>query len=83
MLEISTTSPRGRSRIPGTTRRHSWCAASALICIGPNYSLRINGQLVNTWTENQDRPAAGFVGLQNYPYRQAVRHRNFRIKALL
>ncbi|HXJ61143.1 MAG TPA: DUF1080 domain-containing protein [Verrucomicrobiae bacterium] len=54
-----------------------------LICIGPNYSLRINGQLVNTWTDNQDRPEAGYVGLQNYPYRQSVRHRNFRIKALL
>jgi hypothetical protein len=54
-----------------------------LICIGPNYSLRLNGQLVNTWTDNQDRPLAGYIGLQNYPYPQAVRHRNLRIKPLL
>jgi hypothetical protein len=51
-------------------------------CIGPNYSIRINGQLVNTWTDDQNRPSAGHVGLQNYPYPQAVRHRNLRIKDL-
>jgi hypothetical protein len=54
-----------------------------LICLGRNYSLRLNGQLVNTWTDNQERPLAGYIGVQNYPYRQAVRHRNIRIKALL
>jgi len=54
-----------------------------LICIGPNYSLRINSRLVNTWTENQNRPLAGHIGLQNYPYKQAVRHRHVRIKQLL
>ncbi|MBI3413861.1 MAG: DUF1080 domain-containing protein [Verrucomicrobia bacterium] len=54
-----------------------------LICIGPNYSLRINGQLVNTWTDDQKRPLAGYIGLQNYPYKQAVRHRNVRVKELL
>jgi hypothetical protein len=54
-----------------------------LICIGPNYSLRINGQLVNAWTDNQKRPLAGYLGLQNYPYKQAVRHRNLRVKELL
>ncbi|MEW6158176.1 MAG: DUF1080 domain-containing protein [Verrucomicrobiota bacterium] len=54
-----------------------------LTCIGPNYSLRINGQLVNTWTDDQKRPLAGYIGLQNYPYKQAVRHRNLRIKELL
>jgi hypothetical protein len=51
-----------------------------LTCIGPNYSLRINGQLVNTWTDNQRRPLSGHLGLQNYPYKQAVRHRNLRVK---
>ena len=54
-----------------------------LVCIGPNYSLRLNGQLVNTWTDDQGRPLAGYIGLQNYPYEQAVRHRNVRIKPLL
>jgi hypothetical protein len=54
-----------------------------LICVGPNYSLRLNGQLVNTWTDDQNRPAAGYIGLQNYPYRQAVKHRQLRIKPLL
>jgi hypothetical protein len=54
-----------------------------LTCIGPNYSLRINGQLVNTWTDDQQRPLSGYIGLQNYPYKQAVRHRNLRIKELL
>jgi len=54
-----------------------------LTCIGPNYSLRINGQLVNTWTDDQGRPMVGYVGIQNYPYPQAVQHRNVRIKELL
>jgi hypothetical protein len=57
--------------------------AYELICIGPNYSLRINGQLVNTWTDNQSRPLAGYIGLQNYSYPKAVRHRNLRVKDLL
>jgi len=54
-----------------------------LTCIGPNYALRINGQLVNTWTDGKGRPLYGYVGLQNYPYPQAVQHRNLRIKDLL
>ena len=54
-----------------------------LMCIGPNYSLRINGQLVNTWTDDQKRPLAGYIGLQNYPYKQAVRHRHLRVKELV
>ncbi|HXI50735.1 MAG TPA: DUF1080 domain-containing protein [Candidatus Saccharimonadales bacterium] len=57
--------------------------AYELICIGRNYSLRINGQLVNTWTDDQSRPLSGYVGLQNYPYKQAVHHRRVRIKPLL
>lgn len=53
-----------------------------LTCVGPNYSIRINNQLVNTWTDDQKRPLSGYIGLQNYPYTHAVRHRNLRIKAL-
>ncbi len=48
-----------------------------LTCIGPNYALRINGQLVNTWTDDKGRPLSGYVGLQNF------QHRNVRIKELL
>jgi len=54
-----------------------------LTCIGPNYSLRVNDRLVNTWTDDQKRPLSGYIGLQNYPYKQAVHHRNLRIKELL
>ena len=53
-----------------------------LTCVGLNYSVRLNGRLVNTWTDDQQRPLAGHIGLQNYPYPQAVRHRNVRIKEL-
>ena len=53
-----------------------------LTCAGLNYSVRLNGRLVNTWTDDQKRPLAGYIGLQNYPYPQAVRHRNVRIKEL-
>jgi hypothetical protein len=51
-----------------------------LTCIGPNYSLRLNGRLVHTWTDSVNRPVSGYIGLQNYPYQEAVRHRNLRIK---
>lgn len=54
-----------------------------LTCIGPNYALRINGQLVNAWTDDQGRPLQGHVGLQNYDYPDAVQHRNLRIKPIL
>lgn len=54
-----------------------------LTCIGPNYALRINGRLVNVWTDNQSRPLAGHVGIQNYDYPDAVQHRNLRIKRIL
>lgn len=53
-----------------------------LTCVGHNYSVRINGQLVNTWTDRKQRSAAGYVGLQNYNDGKVVRHRNLRIKDL-
>ncbi len=53
-----------------------------LTCAGLNYSVRLNDRLVNTWTDDQKRPLTGYIGLQNYPYPQAVRHRNVRIKEL-
>lgn len=57
--------------------------AYELLCIGPNYALRINGRLVHTWTDNQSRPLSGHVGLQNYDYPDAVQHRRLRIKPIL
>jgi hypothetical protein len=54
-----------------------------LTCVRNNYALRINGELVNTWTDDKGRPLSGYIGLQNYPYKEAVQHRNVRIKELL
>lgn len=54
-----------------------------LTCIGKNYALRINGELVNTWTDDRERPLQGYIGLQNYPYEHLVQHRNLRVKPLL
>jgi hypothetical protein len=54
-----------------------------LTCVGKNYMLRINDELVNTWTDDKGRPLSGYIGLQNYPYKDAVEHRNVRIKDLL
>ena len=54
-----------------------------LTCVGPNYSLRINGKVVNTWTDDQGRPLSGYIGIQNYDYPDAVEHRNVRIKDIL
>jgi hypothetical protein len=45
--------------------------------------VRINGQLVNTWTDTTRRSVSGFIGLQNYPDKKTVRHRNLRIRDLL
>jgi Domain of Unknown Function (DUF1080) len=47
-----------------------------------DYSVRINGRLVNTWTDPTARSRQGFVGLQNYDDGKSVRHRNLRIRAL-
>jgi tetrahydromethanopterin S-methyltransferase subunit G len=54
-----------------------------IVCRGHDYSVRINGKLVNTWTDTTKRSLSGFIGLQNYPDRKTVRHRNLRVKELL
>ena len=53
-----------------------------IIARGQNYSVRLNGQLVTTWTDPTNRTAFGYVGLQNYDDKKTVRHRNLRIKEL-
>jgi len=56
--------------------------AYELTCVGPNFSFRLNGKLVNTWTDSTQRPLAGHIGLQNYNDGKTVRHRSLRIKDL-
>jgi len=53
-----------------------------ITCIGHDYSVRINGELVLTWTDPKQRTRAGYVGLQNYNDGKTVRHRNVRIKEI-
>jgi hypothetical protein len=53
-----------------------------LVCIGHNYSVRLNGELINTWTDSAKRTVSGYIGLQNYNDGKIVRHRNLRIKEL-
>ena len=53
-----------------------------LVCVGHNYSVRLNGQLINTWTDRKQRSLAGYIGLQNYNDGKTVRHRNLRVKGL-
>ena len=54
-----------------------------IVCRGHDYSVRMNGKLVNTWTDTTQRSLNGFIGLQNYPDQKTVRHRNLRVKGLL
>jgi len=53
-----------------------------IVCREHDYSVRMNGKLINTWTDAQKRARAGFIGLQNYNDQKVVRHRNVRIKPL-
>jgi hypothetical protein len=53
-----------------------------MVCLGHDYSVRINGQLVTTWTDLAQRSVAGHIGLQNYNDGKSVRFRNLRAKDL-
>ena len=53
-----------------------------ITCLGQSYSVRINGELVLTWTDPKHRTTSGFIGLQNYNDGKTVRHRNLRIREL-
>jgi len=53
-----------------------------MVCIGHDYSVRINKQLVTTWTDAKQRAPAGYIGLQNYNDGKTVRFRNLRVKDL-
>ena len=54
-----------------------------IVCRGHNYSVRMNGKMVNTWTDTTQRASRGFIGLQNYNDGKTVRHRHLRVKELL
>ncbi len=47
-----------------------------------DYSVRINGEVVTTWTDTTARSLRGFIGLQNYDDGKIVRHRRVRVKEL-
>ena len=53
-----------------------------MLCVGHDYSVRINNEVVTTWSDPQQRSASGYIGLQNYNDNKTVRFRNLRIKDL-
>ncbi len=53
-----------------------------IVCRDHNYSVRINGEVVTTWTDTTQRSLSGYLGLQNYKDGKQVRHRNLRVKEL-
>lgn len=67
---------RSNTRPPGQWNEYE------IVCRGHDYSVRINGRLVNTWTDTTRRCPSGYIGLQNYPDQKTVRHRNVRVKEL-
>lgn len=69
-------STRANTRPPGEWNQYE------ITCLDHNYSVRINGELVNTWTDPTSRSLEGFVGIQNYNDGQTVDHRHIRIKEL-
>lgn len=54
--------------------------AYGITCTGKRYQVHLNGKLITDWTDTADRPLKGYVGIQNFPWPGAVRHRNVRIK---
>ena len=53
-----------------------------ITCTAKRYQIRLNGKLINDYTDAAGRPLSGYVGIQNFPYPGAVRHRNVKIKEL-
>jgi len=53
-----------------------------IVCRDQDYSVRINGRVVTTWTDSARRTTSGYIGLQNYADGKTVRHRNLRVKEL-
>ena len=53
-----------------------------IVCVDHSYSVRINGDLINTWTDEKQRSAHGYIGFQNYDDGKTVRFRKLRVKTL-
>ena len=53
-----------------------------ITCTGQKYAVRMNGELILTWTDPKQRTQSGYIGLQNYNDGKTVRHRELRIKEL-
>jgi hypothetical protein len=53
-----------------------------VVAVGHHYTVRINGEVVTTWTDPDQRSAAGYIGLQNYADGKTVRFRRLRLKDL-
>lgn len=53
-----------------------------IVAVGHHYTVRINGEVVTTWTDPDQRSAAGYIGLQNYEDGKTVRFRRLRLKDL-
>jgi hypothetical protein len=68
--------------LPGKTKPAGEWNSYEIVCRGQNYSVRLNGKLVTTWTDHARRATSGYIGLQNYDGQATVRHRNLRIKEL-
>lgn len=53
-----------------------------MVCVGQQYTVKINSELILKWTDPNRRTGAGFIGLQNYNDGKTVRHRNLRVRPL-
>jgi len=69
-------STRANTKPPGQWNEYE------ITCVGQNYTVRMNGELITTWTDPKKRSAYGYIGLQNYNDGKTVRHRNLKIKEL-
>jgi len=69
-------STRANTKPPGQWNEYE------IICVGQNYTVRMNGELITTWTDPKKRTVSGYIGLQNYNDGKTVRHRNLKIKEL-
>ena len=69
-------SARANTRAPGEWNEYE------IVAMGHDYSVRINGALVTTWSDRDRRSLEGFIGLQNYNDGMTVSHRNLRVKEL-
>jgi len=75
-------STRSKPRSKANTKPVGQWNEYEITCIGQDYSVRMNGELVMTWTDPKQRSRSGYIGLQNYNDGKTVRHRNVRIKEL-